>query len=87
MSKDRDDELDRQMRSLASQLTDDKVEEIRARLGLRDPGSDSAHAKVTQDPAATYSFCGADESDSNRLVQGKSGAVICARCLSMMQSP
>jgi|GEM_PF-620673 len=85
-----DDELDRQMRNLAGQLTDDKVREIADRLGLRDhekprkPTEAPEPKVVDQDDGSVCSFCGGTREQVGVMIRSRSGACICRGCLSSM---
>lgn len=75
MSND-DEELDREVRELASQLTDDKMDAIARRLGLRE---DERVQKTEQD--GNCSFCGSSTAEVGAMVTNGAGARICRQCL------
>ena len=75
MSND-DDELDREVRELASQLTDEQMDSIARRLGLRD---DEQVRKTGEE--GNCSFCGKPSSEVGDMVTNGGGARICRQCL------
>ena len=75
---DNDDELDREVRELASQLTDEQLDSIARRLGLRD---DERVRRTGEE--GNCSFCGKSVSEVGDMVTNGAGARICRQCLSM----
>lgn len=71
-----DDELDREVRELASQLTDDQMDSIARRLGLRD---DERVRKTGEQ--GNCSFCGKPTEEVGEMVTNGAGARICRHCL------
>ena len=82
MSKDDDNELDREIQNMAEQLTDEKVDALARRLGLRD--EEKPRRSDEQDIAC--SFCQTPASQAGPLVTNGAGAHICRRCLASFQS-
>lgn len=80
MSND-DDELDREVRELASQLTDEQMDSIARRLGLRD----DERVRRT-DEQGSCSFCGKSSSEVGDMVTNGAGARICRQCLGAFSS-
>ena len=75
MSND-DDELDREVRELASQLSDDQMDSIARRLGLRDDERVRKTAEI-----GTCSFCGRGTDEVGDMVTNGARVRICRRCL------
>jgi len=82
VSKDDENELDREIQNMAEQLTDEKVDALARRLGLRD--EEKPHRTEQQD--AVCSFCQSPASEVGPLVTNGAGAHICRRCLVSFQS-
>ncbi len=73
---DDENELDREIRNLSEQLTDEKVDAIARRLGLR-PDEQPKRS----DEAVNCSFCGKASSEVGSMVTNGAGAHICRKCL------
>ena len=71
-----DDELDREVRELANQLTDEQMDSIARRLGLRD---DERVRKTGEE--GSCSFCGRETAEVGEMVTNGAGARICRKCL------
>ncbi|TDT42984.1 ClpX C4-type zinc finger protein [Halospina denitrificans] len=82
MSND-DDELDREVRELASQLTDEQMDSIARKLGLRD---DERVRRTGESETGNCSFCGKPSSEVGDMVTNGAGARICRQCLGAFSS-
>ncbi|KAA8985346.1 hypothetical protein CK501_09250 [Halovibrio salipaludis] len=78
---DDDQELDREIESLASQLDDDKMDAIARRLGLRD--DEQVHRTQAD---GQCSFCGRPQAEVGAMVSNGAGARICGECLASFRS-
>ncbi|XOZ34637.1 ClpX C4-type zinc finger protein [Halomonadaceae bacterium KBTZ08] len=78
---DNDENLDREIESLASQLSDDQMDSIARRLGLR--GDEQVHRTEAQ---GQCSFCGRAQSEVGAMVSNGAGARVCGECLAQFRS-
>lgn len=78
---DKDNDLDGEIESLASQLSDEQMDSIARRLGLRE--DERVHRTEAE---GQCSFCGRPQNEVGAMVSNGAGARICGECLASFRS-